>query len=418
MTDSNLLRAAREADLEAEVTDAITETERRDSSSNANKRFLLAILGVLPWVGVLISASIARWAERDQDKANSMFRGWLQEHEERFAELERVADSICTQAQASGPDAQAKLNSEAFLPLVRQGFRVWDRTETRDKRELIRRVLTNAACDPVSQDDFVRRFIEWIDSYNELHFQVVRELYRSPRSTRADIWDALHAGQVREDSAEADLFKLLVRDLSTGQVIRQARATDAAGNFLKKQPGAHGNSRTMKSAFDDKEAYVLTELGRNFVHYALNEVVPKLPAGESNGSPAQQAVAADGRASVLPATSFRSPVVKYHGLGLRHRSPARLLVRPLPNGGTLAGLQPTRLAMPDVLAFSSGDYAVEIALREPPLAYPSLAEPGLREDFGLSESGTLLVVTAGRADADHRSVDFQFDSAHVISGAA
>jgi hypothetical protein len=60
--------------------------------------------------------------------------------------------------------------------------------------------------------------------------------------------------------------------------------------------------------------------------------------------------------------------------------------------------------MPDVLAFSSGDYAVEIALREPPLAYPSLAEPGLREDFGLSESGTLLVVTAGRADADHRSV--------------
>jgi hypothetical protein len=42
----------------------------------------------------------------------------------------------------------------------------------------------------------------------------------------------------------------------------------------------------MKSAFDDKEEYVLTELGRDFVHYAPNEVVPKLPAGESNGSPA------------------------------------------------------------------------------------------------------------------------------------
>ena len=60
--------------------------------------------------------------------------------------------------------------------------------------------------------------------------------------------------------------------------------------------------------------------------------------------------------------------------------------------------------MPDVLAFSSGDYAVEIALREPPSAYPSLATPGLQEDFGLSESGTLLVVTAGRADATERSV--------------
>lgn len=61
-------------------------------------------------------------------------------------------------------------------------------------------------------------------------------------------------------------------------------------------------------------------------------------------------------------------------------------------------------AMPDVLAFSSGDYAVEMALREPPLGYPSLANPGLREDFGLSERGTLFVVIAGRADADQRSV--------------
>ncbi len=31
-----------------------------------------------------------------------------------------------------------------------------------------------------------------------------------------------------------------------------------------------------KSAFDDREQYVPTDLGKNFVHYALNEVVPKL----------------------------------------------------------------------------------------------------------------------------------------------
>ena len=128
------------------------------------------------------------------------------------------------------------------------------------------------------QRRFCPRFIEWIDSYNELHFKIVRELYRAPQSTRADIWDAIHAAQVREDSAEADLFKLLIRDLSTGQVIRQARDTDAAGNFFKKRPAKGHSSRTMKSAFDDKEEYVLTDLGKNFVHYALNEVVPKLDA--------------------------------------------------------------------------------------------------------------------------------------------
>jgi hypothetical protein len=60
--------------------------------------------------------------------------------------------------------------------------------------------------------------------------------------------------------------------------------------------------------------------------------------------------------------------------------------------------------VPDVLAISLGNYAVEIALREPPLMYPPLAKPGLREDFGLAESGTLLVVTAGRADTDQRNI--------------
>jgi hypothetical protein len=62
MSESNLIRAAREAGLESEVTDAVIDIARHDDASNANRRFLLAILGVLPWVGVIISASISRWA--------------------------------------------------------------------------------------------------------------------------------------------------------------------------------------------------------------------------------------------------------------------------------------------------------------------------------------------------------------------
>ena len=32
----------------------------------------------------------------------------------------------------------------------------------------------------------------------------------------------------------------------------------------------------MKSAFDDEKGYELTALGRQFVHYAMNEITPKL----------------------------------------------------------------------------------------------------------------------------------------------
>lgn len=278
MSEGGLLNAARAAGLEAELSDAITEVKRKDASSNANVRFYLAILGVLPWVGVLISASIARWAERDQDRTNAIFRGWLEEHQNRLRELEEVTQKIVDQATQAGPVAQARLNDDNYLPLVRQGFRVWDRSETPEKRELVRRVLTNAACDSLCSDDFVRRFIEWIDYYNDLHFRVIRTLFKAPFSTRSDIWSELSSKEVREDSSEADLFKLLIRDLSTGGVIRQARQTDALGNFIKKPSRRKTTNRVMKSAFDDQDEYVLTELGKDFVHYALNEVVPKLPA--------------------------------------------------------------------------------------------------------------------------------------------
>jgi hypothetical protein len=35
-------------------------------------------------------------------------------------------------------------------------------------------------------------------------------------------------------------------------------------------------SNTMKSAFDDENGYELTELGQQFVHYKMNELVPRI----------------------------------------------------------------------------------------------------------------------------------------------
>jgi hypothetical protein len=94
------------------------------------------------------------------------------------------------------------------------------------------------------------------------------------------MWQTLYGTTVREDSPQADLFKLLVQDLSIGHIIRQHRETDYSGRFLKNRPQkGSGSSAYMKSAFDDDKEYELTELGRWFVHYTMNEIVPKLTDG-------------------------------------------------------------------------------------------------------------------------------------------
>src|SRR5262249_31676162 len=122
---------------------------------------------------------------------------------------------------------------------------------------------------------------------HEAHFAVIREVYKNPGPTRYDIWTAVYGQQIpRDDAAEADLFKMLIRDLSTGGVIRQARETDAQGRFRRKTgpPRRTPNTGVMESEFEDTKQYFLTELGKQFVHYTINEVVALLESG--NGSAA------------------------------------------------------------------------------------------------------------------------------------
>lgn len=177
-----------------------------------------------------------------------------------------------------GQQVDERVQDERFLGLVRHGFRVWDEAGTEEKRDFVRRTLTNAAGTKLCSDDVVRMFLQWIEQYNELHFRVMRIVFNAPGSTRADIWVELHGGTVREDSAEADLFKLMIHDLSLGHVIRQERDTTADGRFLSPQRTGRRATKSpvLKSAFDDGKAYELTELGSQFVHYAMNEVVPRL----------------------------------------------------------------------------------------------------------------------------------------------
>lgn len=240
-------------------------------------RFLMAAMSGVPWVGSLIGAAGALSGEGEQEHLNDLHREWIAAHEDKLKELAATLIEIIQRLDSFGTDVHARLESPEYLSLVRQAFRVWDQAETAQKRDLVKKLLMNAGGTTLCPDDLVRLFLQWIDYYHEAHFAVVRVVFQNPGATRSGIWDEMRGTDVTEDSAEADLFKLLVRELSTGGVIRQERATTAAGEFVRKPASGHRRSagaRVMKSAFDDTERYELTGLGRQFVHYVMNELVP------------------------------------------------------------------------------------------------------------------------------------------------
>ena len=250
-----------------------------DKRSKYARFIAAAALGSIPWIGGVLSAAIALQAEGGQEKLDDLQKLWLHEHEDKIQDLGRTIAQILQRLDSLGNDIQARVESEEYLSLIRKGFRSWDQAETNEKREFIRKLLTNAGGTKLCSDDVVRLFIEWIDSYHELHFRVIREVYKDPGVTRARIWENIYGDQPREDSAEADLFKLLMRDLSTGGVLRQERPTDSYGRFIAKKRTGRGKASSggvLKSAFDDNDPYVLTELGQQFVHYTMDDIVPRI----------------------------------------------------------------------------------------------------------------------------------------------
>lgn len=172
------------------------------------------------------------------------------------------------------------------MDIVRKAFRTWDETDTDEKRKYIANLLANAGGTKLTSDDVIRLFIDWLDLYHEAHLAVIKEIYQNPGSTRYDIWEAIYDSFPREDSAEADLYRMLIRDLSTGGVIRQERSTTPDGQFLRKPRAKSKGFRpaTMESSFDDTKPYVLTELGKQFVHYAMSEVVQRIESKSETNS--------------------------------------------------------------------------------------------------------------------------------------
>jgi hypothetical protein len=266
--------------------DALIETIRTElagSDHNRKRRILeaiaLAALGSIPWVGgVLAAAATFKFDEADV-RHDALRNQWLEEHHQKLNSLRGALSEVVGRIQSLGDEINERLESKEYLGLVRKSFREWDQADTDEKRKLIVQLITNAAGTRVCSDDILRLFLDWIETYHEAHFAVIREVQRNQGPTRYDIWTAVYGENLpREDSAEADLYKMLIRDLSTGGVIRQARETDAAGRFRKKTVPPRRASQTgvLESAFEDTKQYVLTELGKQFVHYTMNELVSRL----------------------------------------------------------------------------------------------------------------------------------------------
>jgi hypothetical protein len=269
----------------AEDSDALIEairTELTGSDQSRKRRIMeaiaLAALGSIPWVGgVLVAAATFKFDEPGV-KQDTLRNQWLEEHSRKLNLLRSTLNEVFGRIQSLGEEVNERLESPEYLALIRKAFRQWDEADTAEKQKLIVQLITNAAGTRVSSDDIVRLFLDWIRTYHEAHFAVIREVHKNQGPTRYDIWTAVYGDKVpREDSAEADLYKMLIRDLNIGGVIRQARETDAAGRFRRKaSPRRAAASGVMESAFEDTKQYFLTELGKQFVHYTMNELISRL----------------------------------------------------------------------------------------------------------------------------------------------
>ncbi len=249
---------------------------------NQGKEIAKAVLqvgGGIPGIGGFLSAAASAWSEQEQENVNKIFQQWIHMLQEELQEKGQTILEIMARIDMQEEKTKERVESDEYQSLMKKSFRNWPNINSESKRKKIRNLLTNAAVSDLTSDDVVSLFIDWLNMYSDFHFEVIGEIYRKAPISRGEIWDNLGRKKAAENSAEADLYKMLIRDLSVGSVIRQQREVDAYGNFIqKRRPPSRKSSgpKPMKSAFDYEEKYELTGLGQQFVHYAMTEITPRI----------------------------------------------------------------------------------------------------------------------------------------------
>lgn len=237
--------------------------------------FILAALGSIPWVGGFIGAAATYMAELHEAKGDTLHAQWLEEHARKIAMLVRSLQDIERHFESLEGQVDDRIQSDHYLALVRRAFRVWDRADSDEKRAYIANLVSNAASSRLCSDDVLQRFIDWLDDHDELHFAVIREVHNAPGITRFLLWDAIRGPLPAEDSAEAELFRLQIRDLTQAGVMAVAQGREQ--RLPARVPRRHGVA-VGESAFEERQPYELTVLGRQFVHYTMTNAVARLGA--------------------------------------------------------------------------------------------------------------------------------------------
>lgn len=238
----------------------------------------LAYLSGIPSPEEEALVEAVRLSEEEDIEFNRLLSVWLKLQEDEVGEIGRTLIEVLQKLEVDTKKVRERIESPEYLKLVRKSFRNWSAAESEEKRVLVRNLLVNAVSRATSPSFILLMFIDWLDKYSDEHFKLIREVYKALPDglTRKEMWRRLHLNKEvpPEDSAEADMFKMLVLDLSTGYVIRQPREKDFYGNFVRARstPAIAAPVEARISAFDDTKKYVLTELGRQFVYYTIEEV--------------------------------------------------------------------------------------------------------------------------------------------------
>lgn len=243
---------------------------------------VLGYLSGIPPTEEEVLTEIISVSEEGKTEFDRLLTIWIKLQEAEIKEIGRTLLEVIQRLKLSSRGVKERIESQEYLSLVRKSFRNWAAAESEERRVLIRNLLVNAARRTTIPDNVLSMFIDWFNNYSDGHFRVIREIFSALPDglTRREMWEHINPGRElpAEDSAEADMFKMLILDLTTGYVIRQPREKDFYGNFVraKSTPRASPSDTTQRtSAFESGKKYVLTELGKQFVVYAMEETPPE-----------------------------------------------------------------------------------------------------------------------------------------------
>jgi len=261
-----------------EISNAEREVIKRFATGGNDKygRFFLAAISSIPWI-LPLSLIANLKGESDQEGLNNAFNLWLKEHEEKIKELINTVNEILDRLSSFRQDVQKRIESKEYIALVKKSFRVWDQVDTPDKRQMIKKLLIAAGAITLCPDDQIRLFIDWIEGYHESHFAIMKEIYVNGPISNGEIWDNINPGQNRpkDNSADAKLFSYFIRELNLGGIIERPRDVNDLGQRIrspKQKTISSSAGDALPSIFDESKDWILSELGKEFIQYVMQDV--------------------------------------------------------------------------------------------------------------------------------------------------